>query len=154
MRRTEREITDQNEIEDIIARCDICRIALCKDGKPYMVPMNFGYKDRVLYLHSAHDGEKMDIIKENPNLCFEMEVDTVLVPGEIGCKWTMHYKSVIGFGVAEIVTDTAEKSQALDIIMEQYCGNQKFDFIPKVLDMMSIIKVPVDEMTGKKAGSN
>lgn len=152
MRRTEREITDQKEIEDIITRSDICRIALCNDGKPYMVPMNFGYKDRVLYLHSAHDGEKMDIIKKNPNVCFEMEVDTILVPGPIGCKWTMHYKSVIGSGVAEIIKDEKEKAEALDIIMKQYAGDEKFEFLPKVLEMMCIIKVPVDEMTGKKAG--
>lgn len=152
MRRTEREITDQNEIEEIIRRSQVCHIALCNEGKPYIVPMNFGYRDRCLYLHAAHEGLKMDIIKKNPNVCFEMDVDTVLVPGEIGCKWTMHYKSIVGSGVAEIITDTKEKSDALDIIMDQYCGGQKFDFLPKVLDMMSIIKVPVDELTGKKAG--
>jgi len=152
MRRNEREIKALKEIEQIIARCQVCRIALCDKDMPYIVPMNFGYKNKCLYLHTANDGKKMDIIKQNPKICFEMDIDNILKPGQIACKWTMDYKSVIGSGVAEVITDDTKKREGLQIIMQQYAGNQTFDFIPKVMDMMSIIKVPIDEMTGKKSG--
>jgi nitroimidazol reductase NimA-like FMN-containing flavoprotein (pyridoxamine 5'-phosphate oxidase superfamily) len=153
MRRMEREITDLVELESIIAACQVCRIALCDGNMPYIVPMNFGYQEHCLYLHAAKEGKKIDLIKKNPNVCFEMDTDHVLVTNEVDCKWTMHYKSVIGNGVAEIITDNAEKEKGLQIIMKQYAGERTFKFIPKVMDMMSLIKIPISDMTGKKSGN-
>ena len=68
MRRKEREITAIDEIEEIIGRCDVCRIALTDDNIPYIVTMNFGYSGGVqkkLFFHSAGEGRKIDIIRKN-----------------------------------------------------------------------------------------
>ncbi len=64
MRRKDKEIKDAKEIESIISRSDICRIALSENNSPYIVPMCFGYRNNCLYFHSASDGKKIDIIKK------------------------------------------------------------------------------------------
>jgi len=73
MKRSEREIKDRKEIEAIIERADVCRLGLSDDNMPYIIPMNFGYKDNRLYFHCAKKGKKIDIIKRNNSTCFEMD---------------------------------------------------------------------------------
>ncbi len=64
----------------------------------------------------------MEIIRKNNKVCFEVDVDVEPVPGEPACKWTIRYKSVIGFGTASIIEDHQEKIDALDVIMKHYSG--------------------------------
>ena len=65
MRRKDREISDLGEIESIIQRADICRLAFCDRGKPYVVPLCFGYRRGAIYFHSAREGRKLDMIRNN-----------------------------------------------------------------------------------------
>lgn len=80
MRRKDREITDFNEIIEIIRKCDVCRIALKDDdGYPYIVPLNFGLdvqEEQVyLYFHAAMEGKKLDLIAKDNRATFEMDCD-------------------------------------------------------------------------------
>jgi nitroimidazol reductase NimA-like FMN-containing flavoprotein (pyridoxamine 5'-phosphate oxidase superfamily) len=74
MRRKEREIREIKDLLDIIEKCKNCRLGLCDDNQPYIVPLNYGYAYRdsvlTLYFHSAKEGKKMDIIKRNNKACF------------------------------------------------------------------------------------
>lgn len=152
MRRSEKEVKDIHEIESILKRAKICRIGLCDGNIPYIVPMNYGYKDNCIYLHSAKKGRKIDIIQENPNLCFEVETDIKLVEGgDIACKWGMKFMSVIGYGKARIIEDRIQKEKALAILMEQYT-EKNFVFQDKEVDAVSIIEVLIEEMSCKKSG--
>ena len=75
MRRKEKEIKDRKEIISILQKAKICRIGLSENNKPYIVPMNFGYKEGCLYFHCANEGRKIGIIKKNNNVCFEIDTD-------------------------------------------------------------------------------
>lgn len=86
-------------------------IALSDNNNPYMVPMNFGYKDRYLYLHSSPEGRKIEILKENNKVSFGVEIKTELVKSESACNWGMKYMSVIGEGYAEFLEDSKRKSK-------------------------------------------
>ena len=153
MRRKEREIKNKKEIEGIIKKALICRLGLSSNDHPYIVPLNFGYKNNILYFHCAKAGKKTDIIKKNNNVCFEIEVDAELIKGEHACiDWKMHYSCVIGFGKAFIIEDIEEKKKSLDIIMEHYTGKSKFDYTEKNIRGVGIIKVVIESMTGKKNG--
>ncbi|HNU36390.1 MAG TPA: pyridoxamine 5'-phosphate oxidase family protein, partial [Methanomassiliicoccales archaeon] len=68
MRKAEREIMDQGELEEVIRRAEVCRLAMVDDGKPYIVPMNFGYRNGCLYFHCAKEGRKLDVLRENPKV--------------------------------------------------------------------------------------
>ena len=154
MRRYNKEIKDKDIIEWILKKALICRIALSEDNKPYIVPMNFGFKDNFLFLHSATEGLKIDILNKNNNICFEMDIDTELIKSETACNWGMKYYSIIGFGKASFINDIQEKRRALDIIVEKYCGNNSklVEYSKNSLNKTAIIKVKISEITGKKSG--
>ncbi|MBC7960501.1 MAG: pyridoxamine 5'-phosphate oxidase family protein, partial [Vallitaleaceae bacterium] len=120
MRRSEREIKELDEIEQILRTAKVCRVSMVDDGKPYLVPLNFGYQDKALYFHSAKSGRKIEILKNNNNVCFEVDIDMVIVEGERACDYCARYNSVIGFGKAIFIEEEAQKMKALDILMGQY----------------------------------
>jgi len=143
---------DKQTIESIIEKATVCRIALSKNDMPYVIPLIFGYKDNCLYFHSAPKGRKIDTIKQNPNVCFEMDIDCELVKKtENPCKWDMRYYSVIGFGKASFIDDIEEKREALDIIVTHYSDNSHKYSINEI-GKVAIIKVAVDSITWKKSG--
>ena len=150
MRRKEKEITDIKEIESIIQKSQVCRLALADEGLPYIVPLCFGYKNKILYFHSAKEGQKIDILRRNRQVCFEFDIDARVRSGKTACAWGMGYKSVIGYGTASLVEDPEEKQKALDIIMRQYSEGE-FEYSAKNLAEMLVIKVDISAMTGKKS---
>jgi nitroimidazol reductase NimA-like FMN-containing flavoprotein (pyridoxamine 5'-phosphate oxidase superfamily) len=150
LRRKEKEITDIGEIESIIQKSQVCRLALADDGLPYIVPLCFGYKNNILYFHSAKEGQKIEILRRNHQVSFEFDIDARIRPGKDACNWAMAYKSVIGFGTASIIEDPEEKKKALDIIMRQY-SEDKFEYPDKTLAKMLVIRVDISRMTGKKS---
>ena len=93
-----RKITDIEEIEGIINKAIVCHIGLVDDKEPYVVPVSFGYERNALYLHGNLKGRKVELIKKNNRVCFEMEVDLELKKAEEACDWAMKYMSVIGVG--------------------------------------------------------
>ncbi|MFA5904308.1 MAG: pyridoxamine 5'-phosphate oxidase family protein, partial [Desulfobacula sp.] len=112
MRRKEREIRNTEDIEQILKDSRILRLAMVDGDRPYMVPMNFGYRNRVLYLHSAPEGTKIDLIKKNPNVCFEVDEIIQFRKARLACDWGVAYKSVIGSGKAVLFYNQEEKRQA------------------------------------------
>jgi nitroimidazol reductase NimA-like FMN-containing flavoprotein (pyridoxamine 5'-phosphate oxidase superfamily) len=148
MHRNEREITDKKDIDDIIRRCRVCHLAMCDEGQPYVVPLNFGYDGGFLYFHAAPEGRKIDIIKRNNRVGFEFDILHDIVTAEQACKWGAKYESVMGSGTAEIVDDLEAKKEALEWIMRQY-GNGTWAFPEKILQKTLILRVRILEISGK-----
>lgn len=153
MTRREREITDRNEILEILNKCKVVHIGLTDKNQPYIVPMNYGYTmaddQLTLYLHGAAQGYKLDVMRANPNTCFEMECDVVPFEGEVACQYGTCYSSIIGRGTAEIVEDTEEKKQAMSILMKTQTGKD-FTFDDRMVSIVSVIKIHVTEYTAKR----
>ncbi len=152
MRRKDKEITDKSLINNILQRADVCRIALSEENMPYIVPVTFGYKNNCLYVHSAVEGKKIDIIKKNNNICFEIDIDVELIEGKNSCKSSLKYYSVIGFGKAFFIEDSKEKLRALNTIVEHYFNENSLDYLENQLGKIVIIKIEIENMTGKKSG--
>jgi len=151
MRRKEQEITDRAAIESIIAKSMVCRLALSEDDRPYIVPLCFGYEDNALYFHTAREGKKIDILKKNNRVCFQVDCDHELVTDDTACKWSMKYRSVVGFGKAFLIDDPEAKRKALDSIMQHY-GGRASGYSAAAMDKTLIIKVEIESMTGKYSG--
>ena len=153
MRKKDREIKDTKELEEILQKADVCRIAFAVDGVPYIVAMNFGYiwKDQlILYFHCAKEGKKLELMKRNNMVCFEMDIDHELVEAENACDWGMKYRSIVGLGLLESITDEEEKKKGLDSIMDHYGFNRKKEYDEKVLNLTEVLRLTVTEFTGKK----
>jgi nitroimidazol reductase NimA-like FMN-containing flavoprotein (pyridoxamine 5'-phosphate oxidase superfamily) len=150
MRRTEKEIEDQNIIHKILSTSIICRIGLFDEEYPYVIPVNYGYKNNSLYVHCAPHGKKIDLIKKNNRACFEIEEPHKILEDEISCKWTTKYRSVIGFGNIEIITDFEEKKKGLDVIMIQH-GKTENTYSAKLVNQVVILKLNIKNLTGKQS---
>ncbi len=152
MRRAEKEITDPREIDAILSEATVCRIAMIDAGTPYVVPVCFGYEAGALYFHSASRGRKIEALRKNPLVCFEMDTGDQTVPSPTPCRWGMRYRSIIGFGKATFINHPEEKTAALNCIMKHYAGGEAFTFPQEALSGVCVVKVSIEYMTGKKSG--
>lgn len=151
MRRKERNIENQTIINEILNTSHICRIGLFDTDYPYILPLNYGHKDNTLYFHCATEGRKIDLIKKNNKVCFEIESEYRLVTDEVSCKWTSEFRSLIGVGEIEIIHNTEEKVKGLDIIMQQH-GKVDNQYPAKILGKLLVLKLNIKELSGKQSG--
>ena len=152
MRRTDKKIKDNRQIDEIMRKASCCRIALADGNYPYIVPVNFAVSNKHLYFHSAKEGRKIDILRKNNFVCFEMDVEGEIVKAENACFWGMKYLSIIGFGQAFFIEDNTGKKKALDLLMEKYAGKSGFSYADNELDKIIIIDVEIDKISGKQSG--
>lgn len=152
MTRRERQVTDIDEIIKILDESKVLHLGLVDGDEPYVVPMNYGYTmedgKMTLYLHGAKRGKKLDLIRANPKVFFEMDCDIVPFEGEVACKYGITYASVMGKGIAEIVEDVEVKKFALSALMKTQTGKD-FTFDDKLVSVVSVIKIDVSEYTAK-----
>ena len=155
MNRKDREITEIAGIEDIIKSCKVMRLAMAANGAPYVVPLNFGYEitgsQLTLYFHCAAKGQKTDIIKKNPRICFEMDAEFGYVGQDYqACKYSYRYSSVIGFGQAVEVFGR-EKDKGLLLLMKNVAGgkDKPYVFDPKTVERTSVYKIVSNDFTAK-----
>jgi len=154
MRRKDREVTDQSVIDEIIHSCSCIRLGLNDNGEVYIVPMNFGYEhdgdSRVFYMHCANEGRKLDIIRENPKVGFELDCGYVPVLTEEACGCTAGYKSVIGNGHVDILTDEKEKITGLESLMKQFSGRDGYSYNEAHLKAVCVIRLTVEKLSCKQ----
>lgn len=151
MRRTDKEITDQRQMDEIIRGSLVCRLAMAKDNAPYVVPMSFGYDGAALYLHTALGGKKIECFEANPQVCFEFERNVELRRDpQIACKWSFHFQSVIGYGTISELVEPAQKEHALNEIMRQYSG-KSWPFESASVAKVRVWKIAIASMTGKES---
>lgn len=144
-------ITDQKIIETLLSDAPYLRLGLCKNDKPYIVPISFGYKNRVIYLHSSKTGTKMDILRSNTNVCFEVDYVHKTLHGDHPCSYNVKYQSIVGFGTAAILEDEQDRKEGLKTIIDHY--HTEGYFIDD-LDMsrVAVIRIDIEELHGKQNG--
>lgn len=118
------------------------------DGKPYAVPVNAVTDGEVFYFHCAGEGQKLDILRDNPAVCLSAVSYAAIVPE----KLTTLYRSAVVKGTAEIVTDLDEKAHALRLITEFYAPEyiSMLDTRADCARRAGIVKIIPTEITGKE----
>jgi nitroimidazol reductase NimA-like FMN-containing flavoprotein (pyridoxamine 5'-phosphate oxidase superfamily) len=151
MRRKDREVTEPEAIEAIIAAAQVCHLAMADGQAPYVVPLSFGYLPGRLYFHSAPQGRKLDILQRNPAVCFSLVAEAEILAAGTPCGWSLRYASVIGNGRAAWVTSDDEKREALDAIVAHYGGGEGHSYAPASLARVAILRVDIESLSGKHA---
>lgn len=152
MRRSDKEITEMKEIEKILKEAFVCHLGLVDGDQPYVVPMNYAYKDGCIYLHCAAEGRKLDLIEKNNKVCFEMEITpgNIVKNGDQPCDWGTVYRSVIGTGLATLLTSREDKMKALKAIVATL-DDRDLSFHEGDFSVTTVIRIDIKEMTGKAA---
>jgi len=151
MRRNDKKITNKEIIIEIFQKSQICRIAIFADEYPYIVPMNYGYRNSALYLHSALEGRKIELLKQNSKVGFEIEQEHEVLKDKLSCKWTTKYRSIIGYGDIEFISDKKQKVDGLNIIMEHH-GKKENVYNDKAVDNVIVLKLHIKYFTTKQSG--
>ena len=152
MTKRERQVTDEGQIQAILDAGKVLYLGLAVDNEPYVVPMNYGYTREdgklVMYLHSAVRGKKLDMIRANSRVFFEISTDLLPFEGEKPCQYGLAYSSVMGRGTATIVEDVEEKMKAMSVLMKTQTGKD-FTFNEKLVSIVAVIRIDVEEYTAK-----
>ena len=153
MRRQDREVARQNEIDAMIERCDCLRLGLNAEEGAYIVPLNFAYvpgNPAKFYFHSAKEGRKVRMIGKSAKAGFELDGAHRLGAAETGCKHTYFYQSVIGTGTVCPVEATEEKKRALSAILAHYRKDRAFSFTDEQADAVAVFCLTVEAMSCKQ----
>lgn len=153
MRRQEREITDKNELNEILARGKYAVISMCRDNEPYIVTLSYGYdSDRnVLYFHTGLKGLKIDFLKDNPKVCATI-IDDI---GYIKNECAHEYRSVVLFGEMDFLETLQEKVHGLEVILNHLEENP--DIIKEralknqeMYNHIAVLRLNITDISGKK----
>lgn len=149
-----RMLKDPERISEIINKCEVCYLGMVDEqGHPYVLPFNFGYEQGVIYLHSAAAGRKIDILKQNPNVCVTFSTDHQLFHRheQVACSYGMRYRSALAFGKVVFIDDYQEKEKVLNVFMRKYAGRD-FPYNAPAVNNVAIYKVEVSRLEGKESG--
>ncbi len=154
-----KEIESNEEIEQLLRRGTVCRLALHDDPWPYVLPLNYGFEaaselDWRLYFHAASSGRKIDLMRRDPRAAFVIDLDHELVRGETACAFTMRYRSVMGTGTVRFLEDPEEKRHGLQRLMEQYTGRQDWELPAGSLERVTVFALSIEQVSAKQSGGS
>lgn len=154
MRRNDREVKEFFKMTKILETCDCCRLGLVDDQEAYIIPMNFGYEiegeSLTLYFHCAGEGRKIDLLKKQSTVSFEMDINHKLAEGKQGCEFSYLYQCIMGTGTINISSDLNEKIYGLQKIMVHYTNKQNWEFNEKILNKATVLKLSVKTWSCKE----
>ncbi|MFB0538116.1 MAG: pyridoxamine 5'-phosphate oxidase family protein [Anaerolineae bacterium] len=145
-------ITDRGEMESLLQEAMVgCLATVGPDGSPYITPLNFCYHQGKIYVHCAFEGRKIDNIRANPRVCFEVHELTKIVRSQQACDFGTRYRSVLVFGRARSLPDVDEKVVVLTALAEKYAGGQAVEPpTQERAETTEVIEITIEEMTGKR----
>jgi len=150
----DRAVAGLENILAILDKCDVMRLGLSVDNIPYIVPMNFAYEvaneTLWIYFHCASQGRKMDMISRNRNVCFEADALHRFTKGDMACAWSAEYESVMGEGEISVLTDESQKVRALNMLMERHGFTGEPHYNPHEISAVTVLRIAVNAMTGKR----
>lgn len=155
MRRADREVTDPAKIQAILEEAQVCRLAFSAADAPYIVPLSFGWQQEagggyVLYFHGANAGRKLELLAQNPHVGFELDCGYTLKPSESACGFSAAFRSIIGTGTMELLTDPEEKRAGLTCLMAHYSPRRDWAFPEEMLARICVLRLRVRSLCGKE----
>ncbi len=147
-------MTDAEKIRAIIQSCNCCRLGLLDGNQVYIVPLNFGYEEEkrkhIFYFHGAKEGRKMDLLKKNPNVGFELDTNYQLKKGFSACEYSAYFQSVIGNGRIIFLENMEDKKHGLQAIMRQNTGKGQWVFSDTMLRTVCVFRLEVTSISCKE----
>jgi nitroimidazol reductase NimA-like FMN-containing flavoprotein (pyridoxamine 5'-phosphate oxidase superfamily) len=132
---------NRSHVNIILKKALFCHLGMSINDMPYVVTVNFGYDDKYIYFHSNQKGKKVEMIASNPNVCFELNYGGEVFSNQQSCNWGTKYRSVIGYGKAELLKSDANKKKGLLAIMYKYSSSKEHEFNEHVLAHTNVYRI-------------
>jgi uncharacterized protein len=154
MRRTDRLLDNKEELSQILKDGKMIQIAFLDKNEPYIVTLNYGYdwpnERLLLYFHSAPEGRKMDLIQDNPRVCFSIAICDPFIAGEKACNYGMKFRSIVGYGTIRILENEEERLHGLNLLMKNYTGSDVWEYDKEMLKKTTVTCLEVEKLSGKR----
>ena len=153
VRQGKKEIRDREVIVELLSRCPVGRLGTVgPDGSPMIKPLNFVFHEGGIYFHSAREGEKIDHLRRDCRVCFEVDLPVAFIKSDGSpCRAEYLYRSVIIRGTARIIDAEGERKTALMALMKKYQpGGGYGPFLPEKLGLTAVVRIDIGSMTGKE----
>jgi nitroimidazol reductase NimA-like FMN-containing flavoprotein (pyridoxamine 5'-phosphate oxidase superfamily) len=154
MRKMNKKITDEDVIVNLFNTGHIGRLGTVgRDGRPMVKPLNFAFHEGRIYFHCAREGEKLDDIRRDNRVCFEVDLPIAYIKGspDNPCRAEYLFRSVIARGRAHIVEERAERLLALDSLMRKYQPEGGYGAYPEAkVELTCIVRIDIEDMSGKE----
>ena len=147
------------EMEELLKKAEVGRLALSDGTKPYVVPINFLYVDGKIIFHCALEGKKLDILSKNPNCCLEIDQFKGEVSYHYDALCHLDYDSVLAFGKAQIESDEDRKLHFFSLLHSKYKeiyrkppseGGLLFNRDYPNFGRVRCVVIDVEELTGRR----
>ena len=156
----ERIIENRDEMEEVLRAAKIGRLGVNWNGQPLIIPLNFAYDDKNIYLHGSNSGLKTEFLRNNPKVCFEVDEFFGTVPASMVCEYDSAYRSVVAYGTAEVLSIPEEKIRSLRLIVAKYAGEEAArSLTPSMVEEYrssrgretAVVRIRIETMTGKRS---
>jgi hypothetical protein len=150
VRRKDREITDCEELRQVLKNTKYITVAICMQDEPYLVSLSHGYDQdkNCLYFHCAPEGKKLEFLKVNSRVWGQALLDFGVTED---CDYA--YTSVHFSGKMSLIEDLAEKKHAMEVLVRQVSlrPEEKLSKImPEKLEKQTMGRIDIDYVSGKK----
>ena len=154
MRRESQQVNDIATLESWLKEALVGRLATVdEDGYPVIKPVNFVYDQGRVFFHSALEGEKLDDIRREARVGFEIDkLFAITPPPQRGCQTHCFYQSVIIRGKARLLAgagDRPTKERALWLLVEKY-SSASCELLSEDSEQTAVVEIEIDSMTGKE----
>ncbi len=140
---------DENQIEKLLHKQVIGRIGCHANDITYIVPICYAYNNNCIYARS-NDGLKIDLMRQNPKVCFEVE----------NIKDLANWRTVVLWGAFEEISEAEERRNALDILLKRQLPivtgemarfTPNWPFQPDDINEVSgiVYKIKIEKKTGR-----
>ncbi len=159
-------ISDKKLIASVIDNAEYGVLAMSVNNIPYVIPVNFVYHAGAIYFHGSPKGKKMQILKDNNQVSFNIVSEPIVIPSYfssvdgLACPATVFFKSVIIDGKVNLVESKNEKYKMFKSMMQKLQPEGNYaafagDIYDKELTGVAIMKINIKHMTAKfKFGQN
>ena len=157
VRRQDREVTDDAWIKALLHRAPVGYLATVNEGQPFINSNIFVYDEaeNVFYMHTARVGRTQGNVEKGNPICFTVTEMGRLLPADVALEFSVEYTGVVVFGTAVIVTDEAEATNALQLLLDKYAPHLKpgQDYrppVPEELKRTAVFRINIEQVSGKK----
>ena len=123
---------NHGEMERFMQEHSHGRLGLCIEGEPYVVPVAYRYSEGAIYFHTGKHGKKLDFMKKNNKVCFEVD------------EWQKGWASVLSYGRITLRDDFEAKKKGFELLTGQSLLEDQISKAPVYIGTICI-----EEMTGR-----
>ncbi len=152
VRRKERAMKNVREMELLLERIPVGRLAVTTEDGPYMIAVNYLFFEGSIYFHCGLAGRKVEALRADPRVCFLVDEVGPQVLWEQGCGISQIYRSVVCFGKAKFVEDLVQKRGILERMVKKYVPSS-YPVSPmsdQSITKTAVVRIMVESMSGKE----